>query len=51
MADVAAKRAIVEHHASPEAGHDYDPLAPCTTLRHLASIYAKHPDDDEAWRS
>jgi hypothetical protein len=63
LADVAAKRAIVEEHTCqcPDPGcgdcgacsgdHHADPTpAPCTTVRLLAQPYADHPDFDPAWR-
>jgi hypothetical protein len=67
LADVAAKRAIVDEHAlldpPPEPDDDW-PLVcrrcedrrrhdamrwPCPTLRHLAAVYADHPDYDQEW--
>lgn len=57
LADVAAKRAIVERHTPyPDAGApfaycedcgclDCSPVDwPCANLRHLAAVYADHPD-------
>lgn len=64
LAEVAAKRAIVEWHAVRRTARDardpeekatvnicwcgYD--QPCTTIRHLAAVNADHPDYDESWR-
>ena len=47
LAEVAAKRAIVASEYAP-----YKPLAaqPTVTLKHLAAVYADHPDYDPAWR-
>lgn len=35
-----------------DADHDGAPMVawPCPTVRALASVYAEHPDYDEAWR-
>lgn len=58
LADIAAKREIVELHSGDEplcgwsqdarTSHDEEP--PCDTLRLLALPYTDHPDYDEAWR-
>jgi hypothetical protein len=64
LADVAAKRAIIEWHAVRRTARDardpeeqatvdicwcgYD--RPCATLRHLAAPYADHPGYDPTWR-
>lgn len=61
LADIAAKRAIVELHADthectgPTLVSDPDLQegdygGPCTTLRLLAQPFAEHPDFDPAWR-
>lgn len=54
LAECAAKRAIVaEHHpVDPCDAHDGATMrtATCDTLLHMASVYADHPDYDEAWR-
>lgn len=58
LADIAAKRAIIERYADSKAwgeqGH-YDEYASesCgleTALTLLASVYADHPDCREEWR-
>lgn len=58
LAEVAAKRAIVALHGGrapyfvdPCDAHDGATMetVTCDTLRHLASVYADHPDYDEAW--
>jgi hypothetical protein len=64
LADIAAKRAIVEEHTcqcpDPDCGdcgacsgyHHADPTpAPCTTLRLLVQPYAERPDFDPQWRA
>lgn len=45
-AEVAAKRAIIEAHTRDEL----DALTGSWELRVLATVYADHPDYDEAWR-
>lgn len=59
LADVAAKRAIVEAYEGAELERGDDPndetrIADATTLRWvvcvLASAYAQHPDYREEWR-
>jgi hypothetical protein len=55
LADCEAKRRIVERHRSkPDTGGWYCAGCgddwPCEDLRDLASVYADHPDYDEAWR-
>lgn len=60
LADVEAKRRIVEQHAGDDAHEcagESDPWGRatvfemnCPTLRLLALPYADHPDYDEAWR-
>jgi len=57
LADCEAKRRIVETHDGTVAGqpntHPCDGTSgvyECDTLRALASVYADHPDYDEAWR-
>lgn len=42
LAECAAKRAIVKWDAEQYVGY-----AP---IRHLAAVYADHPDYDESWR-
>lgn len=56
LADVEAKRAIVEMHSpSDSAAEACDTCAewkqpwPCDTLRALALPYVDHPEFDEAW--
>lgn len=60
LADVAAKRLLFEAHrgrppldlimgVGPIRCHTCLTLAPCTTLRILASCYSAHPDFDPAW--
>ena len=59
LRDVAAKRAILEMHTwtasldgcwSCSGDHGADPTpAPCGTLRHLAAVYAVHPDYNTKW--
>jgi len=61
LADVEAKRRIVEEHVCPcpddcgdcgacSGDHHADPTpAPCTTLRLLALPYAGHPEWQEEW--
>lgn len=64
VADIAAKRAIVELHTcrcpNPDCRdcgacsgeHHADPTpAPCDTVKALAQPYAEHPDFDPAWRA
>ena len=57
LAECKAKRAIVGNHdgePSPATG-DYCAFEdgrfeiPCPELRHLAAVYASHPDYDPAW--
>lgn len=63
LAEVEAKRALMEGHERHETGHGtvyclcqaecgpiYEPLWPCKPLRWLALPYASHPDFDERWR-
>lgn len=34
-----------------DGGDYFDPVEwPCPTIRHLAAVYAGHPDYDESWR-
>jgi hypothetical protein len=53
LADCEAKRAIMKEH---DGAHncvryvDPDDNRDCRTLRALATVYANHPDFDEAWR-
>lgn len=58
LADVETKRAILVDHEpmSPRADGltlcamcEWEPW-PCRTVRHLAAVYADHPDYDEAWK-
>jgi hypothetical protein len=57
LADVKAKRAIVAEHVNGEAWCDFcrggleSDWCTCRTLRHLASVYADHPDYDATWTS
>ena len=63
-AECQAKRAIIEHHElSDQFGtpariclactgggeYNYAEASPCPTLRHLAAVYANHPDYREEW--
>jgi hypothetical protein len=48
LAEVEAKRRIVEHH-SPDDNWSYG--EPCTTLHLLALPYSDHPDYHEDWRA
>lgn len=61
LADIAAKRAIVEQHAdthectgptlvSDPGLQEGDYGGPCTTLRLLAGSHVDHPDFDPAWK-
>lgn len=62
LADVAAKRAILEEHSPqhsdlfPEDGPQWCQTCshrdnwPCPTVRALLLSYADHPDFDESWR-
>lgn len=53
LAEVEAKRRIVEqctHDGRMEPTEDSDDILDWLTLRHLAAVYADHPDYDEAWR-
>lgn len=52
LAEVEAKRQIVEHHGEPHECPEYDVAwdSPCPTLRHLAAVYADHPDYREEWK-
>jgi uncharacterized protein DUF6221 len=57
LADVAAKRAILDWHARPDCNHcstqrliDDDALAYCTLVRLLAQPFADHSGYDETWR-
>lgn len=58
LAECQAKRAIIaEHggrppfHVDPCDAHDVDMRTiPCDTLRHLAAVYADHPDYRDEWR-
>lgn len=62
LREVAAKRAVVDLHVcscSVDCGycgacsgdHGSDPTpAPCDTLRHMAAVYADHPDHDRRWQ-
>lgn len=60
LAEVAAKRAILDEHAAdPDAlglcqmcgcGDHYRVKVPCPTLRIIAQPYAGHPEFDPAWR-
>jgi hypothetical protein len=57
LADVAAKRAILEWHAEGHYCTDlgnleswYLPESPCPTLRALVTADADHPDYDPAWQ-
>jgi hypothetical protein len=58
LRDVVAKRAVVGLHSSHWSGdcwscsgdHGADPTpAPCDTVRHLAAVYADHPDYQQEW--
>jgi hypothetical protein len=59
-ADVQAKRAIVGMYTNVQMGEGWDgepavlggaePETYYETLQHLATVYADHPDYDEAWR-
>lgn len=60
LADIAAKRAIMEEHPDGDGycgQGDYSGtvgcgwLWPCITLRLLAQPYAEHPDYGPAWRT
>ena len=54
LADLAAKRAVIDLHVAEDGqhpdfcGHDRHEL-PCPTLRLLASVYADHPDYRKEW--
>ena len=51
LAECEAMRAIVARHSEHlglDRSEDY--RNGCDTLRHLAAVYADHPDYDEAWR-
>lgn len=55
LAEVAAKRRIVQLHVSGEAWCDHcagpgDIDDSCPTLRALASVYADHPDYRQEWK-
>jgi hypothetical protein len=53
LAEIAAKRAILATHdpVDPCDAHDVSLQSiPCDTVRHLAVVYAGHPDYDETWR-
>lgn len=64
LADIAAKRAILDRH-TPRTYESFGPdgkdllvtsclecvdTPPCATLRHLATVYAQHPDFREEWK-
>jgi hypothetical protein len=55
LAEVAAKRAVLELHDDPSGLHVCeDQLADaseCRTLRAVAQPYASHPDFDPTWRT
>lgn len=54
LADVAAKRAIVEAHHPVDPCDAHDAMChtvPCSTLLALASVYADHPDFKAEWRA
>lgn len=55
LAEVAAKRALVEEHGIESSEQEYckicDTLTwPCGTLRYLAAVYADCEGYDERWR-
>lgn len=66
LADIAAKRAIIEAHPMEtwyteavtgctvcHEDYSWGPdlvEGPCPTLRHLGSVYSDHPDYDKSWK-
>ena len=57
LAESESKRAIVEvHYEVPASDIKWSNCGvcmsgwPCVTLRHLAAVYADHPDYDPTWR-
>ena len=48
-ADIA-KRLVCEYDSSPDSHLGDTTEWPCTTLRHLAAVYADHPDYRQEWR-
>lgn len=59
LREIAAKRAVLDLHTwtasldgcwSCSGDHGADPTpAPCGTLRHMAAVYADHPDYRQEW--
>lgn len=49
LREIAAKRAILELHAEAGMGDCAHSSDPCPTLRHLAAVYADHPDYQPEW--
>lgn len=47
LADIAAKRMIMEQHAFKQCREAQNP---CPTMRALALPFDQHPDYDESWR-
>ena len=45
-----AKRLVCDYDSSPDSHLGDTAEWPCTTLRHLAAVYADHPDYQEEWR-
>lgn len=50
LAEIEAKRRIVERLQSPDPHLYGEPCNDCATLYDLAAVYADHVDYDQAWR-